>query len=78
MRTTHKTVALILAIAVTAFMLTREFQVWHHFVIVNRDFVPVMSYFYGQTVLHLATWLVNLAGVNIGYNVATSCVIELS
>lgn len=68
MNKTHKTVALALMVGCTLFMLTREFQVWHHFVVVNRDSFPVMSYFYGQTMLHATAWLTQLAGLQLGLN----------
>jgi membrane-anchored protein YejM (alkaline phosphatase superfamily) len=43
-----KAISILAIIYTVVFMLTRECQLVQHYIVINRDYVPVMSYFYGM------------------------------
>lgn len=76
MNSAHKNVAIALMIFCSAFFLYAEWAVYQHYLVINRDFYPVMSEFYKMYAERFGNFLVQLAGINVGFRVATTTVIQ--
>lgn len=77
MNSTHKNVAIALTIFCFGFFVYAEWAVYQHYLVINRDFFPVMSDFYKMYAVRLGNFLVQLAGINVGYRVATTSVLKV-
>lgn len=76
MKNTHRNVAVALSIFCFGFFLYAEFAVYQHYLVINRDFFPIMSDFYKMYAERLMSLVGQLAGLHLGYRVATTTALQ--
>jgi hypothetical protein len=64
-------IAITLAIASVLYMLTYQGILIHHYIVINRDFVPVMSYFYQTAAEYAGNCVTTLAALFMGHKLST-------
>jgi hypothetical protein len=65
-------IAIALMVFCFGFFLYAEWAVYQHYLVIDRDYFPVMSEFYKMYAIRVGNLLTQLAALHVGYRVATA------